>query len=31
LCYCGMAENVKNHKELYWLTKKVCTAFDGMD
>jgi hypothetical protein len=31
LCYCGIAENAKNHKELYWLTKKVCTAFDSMD
>ena len=31
LCFCGMAENAKNHKEFYWLTKKVCGAFVDMD
>jgi hypothetical protein len=31
LCYCGMAENVKTHKEVYWFVKKPCNAFDGMD
>jgi hypothetical protein len=31
LCFCGMAENTKNHKEFYWLTKKVCSAFVDMD
>jgi hypothetical protein len=31
LCYCGIVENAKNHKEFYWHTKKVCNAFEGMD
>jgi hypothetical protein len=31
LCYCGKAENKKNHKELYWLTQKVCNVFENMD
>jgi hypothetical protein len=30
LCFCAMAENAKNHKELYWFGKKVCNAFDSM-
>ena len=30
LCFCEMAENVKTHKEVYWLGKKVCNAFDSM-
>jgi hypothetical protein len=31
LCYCGIMENAKNHREFYWHTKKVCNAFEGMD
>jgi hypothetical protein len=31
LCYCGMEETVKTHKEVYWFTKKVCNAFENMD
>jgi hypothetical protein len=31
LCYCGIADKVKKHKEFYWLTKKVCNAFNSMD
>jgi hypothetical protein len=31
LCYCGIAGDVKNHKEFYWYTKKVCNAFEEMD
>ena len=31
LCFCGMAENAKNHKEFYWLIRKVCNAFVCMD
>ena len=30
LCFCEMAENAKTHKEVYWLGKKVCTAFESM-
>jgi hypothetical protein len=25
-----MAENVKIHKEMYWLGKKMCGAFESM-
>jgi hypothetical protein len=31
LCYCGKAEKAKNHKEFFWLVKKVCNAFESMD
>jgi hypothetical protein len=31
LCYCGKAETAQNHKEFYWLTKKVCNAFEDMN
>jgi hypothetical protein len=31
LCYCGIAENAKNHKEFYWYTKNVCNAFEDMN
>jgi hypothetical protein len=31
LCYCGKVENARNHKELYWLVKKICNAFESMD
>jgi hypothetical protein len=31
LCFCGMAENHKNHKEPYWAGKKVCNAFESME
>jgi hypothetical protein len=31
LCYCGKAEKARNHKECYWLAKKICDAFESMD
>jgi hypothetical protein len=31
LCYCVMAEKVKDRKELYWSVKKTCNTFAGMD
>jgi hypothetical protein len=30
LCFCAMADNARNHKEAYWLGKKVCSAFESM-
>jgi hypothetical protein len=31
LCYCAKAEKAENHKEFYWLAKKICGAFESMD
>jgi hypothetical protein len=31
LCFCEMAEKVKNHKEPYWAGKEVCAAFESME
>ena len=30
LCFCEMTENMKNYKELYWVDKKICSAFESM-
>jgi hypothetical protein len=30
LCFCEMAENAKNHKEIYWFGKELCNAFESM-
>ena len=30
LCFCSEKAKRQNHKEHYWLTKKVCRKFDDM-
>jgi hypothetical protein len=30
LCFCSETKKKVNHKENYWLTKKVCDEFDDM-
>jgi hypothetical protein len=29
-CFCSKAKSAKNHRELYWLAKKVCADFEDM-
>ena len=30
LCYCAESKKRERHREMYWLSKKVCTEFYDM-
>jgi hypothetical protein len=30
-CYCGITKNPERREEVYWLGKKICKEFAGMD